>query len=402
MKRASPSSPAERGGAITKKPRAVGAPQGAIAGTVRPAHIGPSSASQAPQTALGSDPQQHQQHQHQHQQYLQGGGEYSGQQGYDTSGYGTYDYGYYDGNYDMTYSTVGYYGQGVYDSMYGQAAQPGAQSHVSSYYGSAVGSNAPGKGGNMYNGNVQQQQQQSPTGYNMYNGMNPAGMNAGSGACRTVWIGNLPLGVTVEQLLDQVHFGALESVKIVPEKSCAFLTFLNANDAAAFHQHCQMHRFHIQNIDLNVRWGKSTAGAGAALPPNIQLAVANGASRNVYISGVPQGTTDIEVRNDLEQFGELDNIRIVPPREGHKAAICFVHFCSIASAMKCVTTLSQMNPKYAGRRVSYGKDRCIRRPPQNAFPGQPGFQQRHQRNYGQNHGMQSMYLSYMTFTYEFS
>lgn len=186
---------------------------------------------------------------------------------------------------------------------------------------------------------------------------------------RTIWIGNLPPGLPVERLLDQVHFGALESVKIIPEKNCAFLVFLDPMDAAAFYQHCQTTRFYVMGTDLVVRWGKS--GSAAPLPQSIQMAVHSGASRNVYIGGLPPGTTEAEIRYDVDSFGEIDNVRIVS-KDQQQRSICFVHFCNIASAMKCVSSLAVVNPKYTGRRIAYGKDRCLPKASSGNTPTTPG------------------------------
>ena len=43
---------------------------------------------------------------------------------------------------------------------------------------------------------------------------------------RTVYVGNLPATASVDELLNLVHFGPLESIRVLPEKSCVFLSFL--------------------------------------------------------------------------------------------------------------------------------------------------------------------------------
>ena len=56
-----------------------------------------------------------------------------------------------------------------------------------------------------------------------------ASLNASSNPTdRTVYVGNLPATASVGELLNLVHFGPLESIKVLPEKSCVFLDSLTA------------------------------------------------------------------------------------------------------------------------------------------------------------------------------
>jgi hypothetical protein len=53
---------------------------------------------------------------------------------------------------------------------------------------------------------------------------------------RTVYVGNLPPEASVDELLNLVRFGPIESVRLLPEKSCVFISFLDGSTAAAFHR----------------------------------------------------------------------------------------------------------------------------------------------------------------------
>ena len=56
-----------------------------------------------------------------------------------------------------------------------------------------------------------------------------ASLNAsGNPTDRTVYVGNLLATASVGELLNLVHFGPLESIKVLPEKSCVFLDSLTA------------------------------------------------------------------------------------------------------------------------------------------------------------------------------
>lgn len=165
---------------------------------------------------------------------------------------------------------------------------------------------------------------------------------------RTVYVGNLPAEATVDELLSLVKFGPIESVRLLPEKNCAFISFLNAQVAAAFHADSSVRHISLHGQELKIGWGKPSVP-----PPAVVMAVQqHQASRNVYIGQLDEDTTEQSLREDLSRFGPIDQVKIVRDQ-----AIAFVHFLSIQTAMKVVAVLPT-EPKWSGKRVNYGKDRC--------------------------------------------
>lgn len=161
-------------------------------------------------------------------------------------------------------------------------------------------------------------------------------------------LGNLPAQASVDELLSQVRFGPIESVKILPEKSCAFISFLDPAVASAFHSDLVLRKINLHDQELKVGWGKPST-----VPPVILNAVQqHGASRNVYLGGLPPDMTEEKLRDDLARYGFIDQVKLVRDK-----SIGFVHFLSIATALRVVTTLPQ-EPEWQGRRVNFGKDRC--------------------------------------------
>lgn len=77
----------------------------------------------------------------------------------------------------------------------------------------------------------------------------------------------------------------------------------------------------------------------------------SGATRNVYLGNLDEQVTEQTLRDDLSRFGPIDQVKIVRDKN-----IGFVHFLSIATAIKVVQNLPQ-EPGWVGRRVAYGKDR---------------------------------------------
>lgn len=189
----------------------------------------------------------------------------------------------------------------------------------------------------------QMQMQMQPT--------SPVSMTPGivTGTSRTVYLGNIPPDTSAEEILGHVRSGQIESVRLLPDKNCAFISFLDASSATHFHSDAILKKLCIKGQDIKIGWGKPSP-----VPTSVALAVQqSGASRNVYLGNLPEDITDDELREDLGKFGAIDTVKIVREKN-----IAFVHFLSIANAIKAVSQLPQEQKWQTPRRVYYGKDRC--------------------------------------------
>ncbi|KAN0062735.1 hypothetical protein ACQY0O_004930 [Thecaphora frezii] len=165
---------------------------------------------------------------------------------------------------------------------------------------------------------------------------------------RTVYVGNLPADASVDELLNLVKFGPIEMVRLLPEKNCAFISFLDGATATAFHADACVKKVSLHSQELKIGWGKASP-----CPPTVMMAVQQSqATRNVYLGQLDDDVTEESLRDDLARFGPIDQVKIVRDKN-----IGFVHFLSIQTAMKVVATLPT-EPAWAGKRVNYGKDRC--------------------------------------------
>ncbi|KAI8349782.1 hypothetical protein B0O80DRAFT_478850 [Mortierella sp. GBAus27b] len=177
----------------------------------------------------------------------------------------------------------------------------------------------------------------------------PPARNSTPPAVRTVYVGNVPTEATIRDILDLVLTGNVESARLLPEKNCAFISFIDPAAAAAFHQRTVTKKPRLGEQELKVGWGKATP-----VPPPILQAVQQGATRNVFVGSVDDSLSDEQIRIDFSAFGTIDDIKIM-----REKSIAFVHFTHIASAIKAVTSLP-LDPRYSQRRVNYGKDRCAK------------------------------------------
>jgi len=177
------------------------------------------------------------------------------------------------------------------------------------------------------------------------------GGSQGSEVNRTVYIGGLHADASYTELLDVVRGGSVASCKILPEKNCAFVTFVDPESALAFH-HASFNRdgLNVHGQKVKVGWGKP-----APLPPTVVAALQRGATRNVYLGGIETDTiTESKLDTDLSQYGTVEKVNIVLDKQ-----IAFVNFISIQSAVKAVAALRQ-DPSYSKYKINYGKDRCAR------------------------------------------
>ncbi|CAK7897207.1 RNA-binding protein Mrn1p [[Candida] anglica] len=170
---------------------------------------------------------------------------------------------------------------------------------------------------------------------------------------RTVYLGNIPSDIQPNELLDYVRSGILESVKILPAKNCAFISFIDHQSALLFHSDCILKKLNIKGNDIRIGWGKNSS----ILPAVMESIQRDGATRNVYLGNLNnpingETITEAELREDLSQYGVIDCVKIIPEK-----GIAFIHFLSILSAIRCVGSLP-LKEKYLDKKCFYGKDRC--------------------------------------------
>lgn len=165
---------------------------------------------------------------------------------------------------------------------------------------------------------------------------------------RTVYLGNIPSNISANEVLNHVRSGTVESLKLIPAKNCAFISFLDDKSATLFHSDAILKRLTIGNRDVKIGWGKPSP-----VPPIVSSSVSKfNATRNVYLGNLPDFISEDELKEDVSEYGDIDTIKILPDRK-----IAFIHFTSILAAIKCVQSLPLVE-KYKDRKIFYGKDRC--------------------------------------------
>lgn len=193
-----------------------------------------------------------------------------------------------------------------------------------------------------------------------------------AGNSRTIYLGGLPAGLehfqVHRQIFDQIKGAPVEALRILPAKQCAFIDFFDEESALKFVEKFEKsgRKFLVREKEVKVAWAQSTKFSAS-----VQTAIINGATRNIYLSGIeidnPDDEKNIEAKmaelNSLfGQFGDVDMVKVVPEKK-----IAFVHMSSVASAMQAVDVLSA-KPEWKGKKINFGSDRCGERPPPGVHP----------------------------------
>jgi len=150
---------------------------------------------------------------------------------------------------------------------------------------------------------------------------------------RSLWIGNLDTSVTKETLLTIFSpYGAIESLRLLPEKECGFVNFLDINDAVRAKddvlnrlggniglQNGQPVRIGFGKADsapaqpakangpvnVNSSIMASTAGAPAGME------VQSTPTRALWIGSIPSTTTPATILSIFAPFGPIESARVL-------------------------------------------------------------------------------------------
>lgn len=166
---------------------------------------------------------------------------------------------------------------------------------------------------------------------------------------KTVFLGNVPTDIHPKLIFDSIgRPGPIEALRILPLKRCAFLDFVNEQDAVNFLSTKKIitlrEKINEQTIILAVKPAKASLTAAP-----LKSAIRCGATRNIYLGG--WHNSEVELRKTVEATGgDIDTIKVFEERN-----LAFVHLTSISQAIK---TINDLEKKYPAVKINYGDDRC--------------------------------------------
>lgn len=164
---------------------------------------------------------------------------------------------------------------------------------------------------------------------------------------RQIWMGNLHPETTAEDVCNVVRGGMLINVKLMLDKHCAFVTFVDVTQAANFFQQASYQGIMIRGRRIKLGWAKPVF-----LSERIIDSLRKGATRNIYLGGIDPSFTEQKLRTDFSEFGEIEQVHIIKEKNTG-----FVNFTSLLNAVSAYERI-QKNPSYSGYAIRFGKDRC--------------------------------------------
>lgn len=178
------------------------------------------------------------------------------------------------------------------------------------------------------------------------------------GSSRTIYLGGINPEISANDIFNHIRGGAVEALRFVTEKNCAFVDFVNEQAASSFYERLHFKRLNIKGTEVRVGWASPTP-----LAENVARAIQNGATRNVYIGGISLDEEDGKerwretIRDAFSRFGMVDLIKLVPEKQ-----CAFVHMTCIVDAMRAVNVLKgEDDGCWAELKLNFGSDRCADR-----------------------------------------
>ncbi|EGC32172.1 hypothetical protein DICPUDRAFT_38760, partial [Dictyostelium purpureum] len=237
------------------------------------------------------------------------------------------------------YSDQGY--NGGYNDYYNNQQQPG-QDGYNDYYNNSSNNS----GNSSYPPHQQQSSYQShtqpPPPYN--NSLPPHLQGSGKPTepTKIVWAGNVHPDSSEDEIRGLFsQFGYIQAIKIIPAKQCAFITFGDVNAAIAAQYN--LNGTPIRGYPLKLGFGK-VENAPAAFqqqqqqphfnkpPHHLQEEVP---TKNLWLGNIGPSVTSETLKQLFDQFGNVDNIRILVGR-----GCAFVNFFTVESAIAARNNLT--------------------------------------------------------------
>lgn len=210
-------------------------------------------------------------------------------------------------------------------------------------------------------------------------GQNSSSTAATIGPSRSLYFGNLsPLATYYDVCKLANQYGGLELVKIVPQKKCAFVNFINQEDAERLYTDSQEGTIELCDQKVIIGWAKSSV-----IKAEILTAIAEGATRNLFVAGIG-GASEHVLSSVFLRFGDIENIVCMP-----KKGFGFVNMTSVKTALEAKHVCETTGVDIGGRRltVKFAKEGVNARDPRTVARQPAPFQQP-QQGYPPRHQMQ--------------
>eukprot|EP01116_Phalansterium_solitarium_P017161 TRINITY_DN4158_c0_g2_i2.p1 TRINITY_DN4158_c0_g2~~TRINITY_DN4158_c0_g2_i2.p1 ORF type:complete len:721 (-),score=209.38 TRINITY_DN4158_c0_g2_i2:1166-3328(-) len=179
-------------------------------------------------------------------------------------------------------------------------------------------------------------------------------------ASRVVWLGNIHPETSEQELRGAFQrFGMLEGVKVVPQKNCAFVRFINLDDAMTAHQ--QMTGSWIHGQQIKVGWGKADPA------PMQREDIGPPPCRNLWLGNVAEGISEDMIRSGFSRFGHIEKVRIMPTKN-----CAFVNYSNLDSALAAKNAMQGQEMLGRPLKIGFGREDEGRNNPPKDMGGMGG------------------------------
>ncbi|KAG0173107.1 hypothetical protein DFQ30_008892 [Apophysomyces sp. BC1015] len=182
-------------------------------------------------------------------------------------------------------------------------------------------------------------------------GKNSPGSGSAQTPTRSLWLGNIDPALTVSDLTCIFSScGTIESVRILPDRECAFVNFSTLEDALRAKEFLTAGGNRLRNITVKVGFGKPEAGP----QPSMDLGTsAQGPTRALWIGNIPASTTPAALLSIFSAFGTIESVRVLSNKN------CgFVNFNAQEDAVRAKKALQNkdiMGPGTDTVRIGFAK-----------------------------------------------
>ncbi|KAJ1971921.1 hypothetical protein H4R35_004975 [Dimargaris xerosporica] len=159
---------------------------------------------------------------------------------------------------------------------------------------------------------------------------------------RSLWVGNVDPGLTTADLMVYFSpFGQIESLRLLPDKECAFINFARVEDAVKARD--EMQNGKIGNCVVRVGFGKGDNYAmvdAQAMQP----------TRAIWIGNLSSSTTSASLQSVFSAFGPIESARVLT----HKNC-GFVNFEKLEDAVRAKKAMNGKEIADSVVRIGYAK-----------------------------------------------
>ncbi|KAI8355680.1 hypothetical protein BD560DRAFT_426570 [Blakeslea trispora] len=132
---------------------------------------------------------------------------------------------------------------------------------------------------------------------------------------RSLWLGHLEITNQTANELSAVFskYGMIESIRVFPDRECAFVNFSSIEEAIKAHDACISNQLLMENVKIG--FGRlepnsvtSSPTTSSAIPTNEST---HGPTRALWIGNIPANTTQAALNRVFSKYGAIESVRVL-------------------------------------------------------------------------------------------